>query len=220
MVIVYIHGHGASADSFNFIRSQLKAKKELCLAYDSHKGFDPNLADMLFTLRDEQKIFFVVHSLGGVYARHLADKLGSRVLGAVSMGTPYGGSESAWLLNLFHPQQLYRDIHPSASPITQGLKIDLCKSCNRKSDDCSSTCNWVAIVTTKGHSQLMLAANDGVVTQSSMRNVRGVRFVEIDSNHHEIVQSMKSVDVIRETIRSIKPYNVTVRVADIDTMMY
>lgn len=194
MKLVYLHGHGASATSFNFIRSELVCfdHDAICLEYDSKHGFAANLASMAVHLESEPDVFFVAHSLGGLYALHLAGKLGDRAAGAVTMATPYGGSESAIVLNCFWPQQVYRDIHPTARPIRQGRNIDL-----------PASCRWTAIISTKGHSQLMTAANDGVVTTESMRARRGARFVEVESNHHEVIQSRRSVDIIKAALRDI-----------------
>ena len=78
-------------------------------------------------------------------------------------------------------------IRISTCPITQGRNIDL-----------HAPHHWTAIVTIKGHSQLMPAANDGIVTIDSMRNRRGVKFIEVGSNHHEVTQSRRSVDIITQ----------------------
>lgn len=193
MKLVYLHGHGASSDSFNFIRSEVVRHDDICLEYDSKNGFAANLAAMVAHLKDATDIFFVAHSLGGLYALHLADRLGQQVVGAVTMATPYGGSESALALNFFSPQQIYKDIHPAARPITQGLSIDL-----------HGRNHWTAIVTTRGHSQLMAAANDGIVTNASMRNRRGAKFIEVESNHHEVTQSRHTVDIIKAALQAVE----------------
>lgn len=197
MKLVYLHGHGASSDSFNFIRSEINGHDEICLEYDSKNGFAANLLAMVERLKNTTDIFFVAHSLGGLYALHLADKLGDQVVGAVTMATPYGGSESALALNFFSPQQVYKDIHPAARPITQGRDIDL-----------HGHQHWTAIVTTRGHSQLMAAANDGIVTIDSMRNRRGVKFIEVASSHHEVIQSRRSVDIIKAALREVEELEV------------
>ena len=197
MKLVYIHGHGASSDSFNFIRSEINGHDAICLEYDSTNGFAANLAAMAEQLKDASDVFFVAHSLGGLYALHLADKLGDRVAGAVTMATPYGGSEAAIALNFISPQQIYKDIHPVASPVMQGRNIDL-----------HALHNWTAIVTTKGHSHLMAPANDGVVTVDSMRNRRGVKFIEVESNHHEVTQSHHSVDIIKAALKEVEELQV------------
>lgn len=193
MNLIYLHGHGASSDSFNFIRSEIVGHDAICLEYDSKNGFADNLAAMAKQLKDTDDIFFVAHSLGGLYALHLADILGDQVVGAVTMATPYGGSEAAFALNFISPQQIYKDIHPVASPITHGRSIDL-----------PVPDNWTAIVTTKGHSHLMATANDGVVTVDSMHSRRGVKFIEVESNHHEVIQSRHSVEIIKAALKEVE----------------
>lgn len=196
MYLVYIHGHGASKNSFNFIQSEVRGHKEIYLEYNSKDGFESNLSMMYRALKDVDEIFFIAHSMGGLYALHLADALGSKVVGAVTMATPYGGSVAALLLKamfMLDPQQIYADIHPHARPIVSGLAIDL-----------SNHYHWVAIVTTGGHSHLMTTPNDGVVTHASMRNRKDVRFVDVCTTHSEVIQSRVSVTVILETIAEIE----------------
>lgn len=189
MKLVYLHGHGASNDSFNYIRSQVTGYDEICISYDSSSGFATNKKAMVSRLAGEGEIFIIAHSLGGLYALHLADALSEQVIGAVTMATPYGGSESALALNFFMPAQIYKDIHPAAFPITSGKEIILHGKM------------WTAIISTKGHSQLMMAANDGIVTLDSMRARNGARFIEVPSNHHEVVQSRQSVEIIKNAIK-------------------
>ncbi len=193
MRICLIHGHGASSDSFNFIKSELAHDDYIDLEYDSNDGFADNLKAMSEQLKGESSIFFVAHSLGGLYALHLADILRERCIGAVTMGTPYGGSEAALWLNLSFPQQLYRDIHSGATPITQGRKIEL-----------RQDINWTAIISTKGHSQMMSAANDGVVSIDSMRQRRGATFIEVASTHHEILMSRRSIEIIKASLEKFQ----------------
>lgn len=184
--ICLIHGHGASSESFNYIRSQLD-HEAIDIEYDSAHGFEANLAGMSRRLVDEPRIFFIAHSLGGLYALHLADQMGERAIGAVTMATPYAGSEAALALNYIWPQQLYKDIHTTARPITQAR-------------DMAPRPHWTAIVSTKGHSQLMAAANDGVVTMDSMCARAGARVVRVHSTHHEIVLSRQSLEIIQAAI--------------------
>lgn len=190
MKIAYIHGNGASAESFNFIKSELSHADFIDLEYDSRNGFAANLAGMARQLEGEGRIFFVAHSLGGLYALHLADRIGARALGAVTMATPFGGSEVALALNMFSPQQLYRDIHSTALPVMQGFRI-------------TPHGIWTAIVSTKGHSHLMAAANDGVVSLDSMYSRAGARFIEVKSSHNEVVQSRRSVEIIRAAVLEV-----------------
>lgn len=187
MKICFIHGNGASADSFNFLRGELAHDNFIDLEYDSRNGFAANLADMAYQLEHEPCVFFVAHSLGGLYALHLADRLGARAAGAVTMATPFGGSEVALALNMFKPQQVFMDIHSHAYPVMHGRDIKVAG-------------HWTSIVTTKGHSRFMAAANDGVCTLNSMYDRRGVKFVEVAATHHECLLNREVAGIVRSAI--------------------
>ena len=110
MHLVYIHGNGASATSFNFIRSQLPGFSETNLEYTSSDGFFPNLDAMRQRIESLDRIFFIAHSLGGIYALHLANALSEQVIGAVTLSTPYGGSEAAEVVKFMVPFTKYQDM--------------------------------------------------------------------------------------------------------------
>lgn len=192
MNLVYIHGANASPDSFNFIRMSLGDSvggNDLVLEYDSANGFYNNLQSMRAQLAGIEDIFFIAHSLGGIYAAHLAQLLAAQVLGAVTLATPYGGSQAAqWIKWLLPCSQLLRDIHPHSAPILQAHRIRLQQP-------------WTNIVTTGGHSPLMAAANDGVVTAASMRYRSDIALVDVAANHYEVVLSHHAVAVIRAALQ-------------------
>ncbi|MDP3841066.1 MAG: hypothetical protein Q8Q81_00520 [Oxalobacteraceae bacterium] len=192
MNLVYIHGANASPDSFNFIRMGLGDSAGgigLALEYDSADGFFNNLQSMRAQLAGIDDIFFIAHSLGGIYALHLAQLLAERVLGAVTLATPYGGSQAAqWIKWLLPCSQLLRDIHPHSAPILQAQRIRLQQP-------------WTNIVTTGGHSPLMAAANDGVVTAVSMRCRSDIALVEVAANHYEVVLSHHALTIIRAALQ-------------------
>lgn len=191
MNLVYIHGNHATADSFNFIRSKLPGHNDILLEYDSNHGFYTNHAAMLACLDGLDDVFFVAHSLGGIHALHLADELGSRVIGGVTMSTPYGGSEAAEMVACLLPfSQVLQDIRPRSAPIVAGRDISLAVP-------------WTNLVSTSGSSPFMLAANDGVVTLGSMRNRSDIQLVDIECNHFEIVLNQKAVAVIEQEIAAV-----------------
>lgn len=195
MNLVYIHGNHATADSFNFIRSKLSSHKHILLEYDSAHGFYSNHAVMLERLAGETDLFFIAHSLGGIHALHLAAELGEQVLGGVTMSTPYGGSEAAEMVACLMPfSQVLRDIRPRSAPILDGKRIAL-------------TVPWTNLVSTAGASPFMLAANDGVVTQDSMRHRDDIQLVDIDCNHFEIVLNPQAVAVIQDEIARVERRN-------------
>ena len=192
MNIVYIHGNGATGESFNFIRMQLTGHNEILLEYDSIKGFYNNYQKMLERLEGVDDIFFIAHSLGGIYALHLANDLSDAVLGAVTISTPYGGSKAAQFAKYVLPfDQVLRDIQPHSAPIAKGHDVKILRP-------------WTNIVTTGGHSSLMMAANDGVVTQDSMSYRQDITLVNVESNHHEILLSHETVKIIRKVMARLK----------------
>jgi len=191
MNLVYIHGNHATADSFNFIRSKLPGHTDILLEYDSSHGFYTNHATMLERLDGLDDVFFVAHSLGGIHALHLAHEMGRRVIGGVTMSTPYGGSEAAEMVACLLPfSQVLKDIRPRSAPIVAGR-------------DMSLSVPWTNLVSTSGSSPFMLAANDGVVTLGSMRNRNDIQLVDVDCNHFEIVLNPQAVAVIEREICAV-----------------
>lgn len=192
MNIVFIHGHRATAQSFNFLSGKLHGHKHIYLEYNSDNGFYANHGDMLEQLAGIDDIFLVAHSLGGIHALHVADELQSRIVGAVTISTPYGGSEAAEILAYMMPfHKVFQDIRPRGAPIVNSKGFE-------------PPCTWTNIVSVKGHSPFMVAANDGVVTLASMRQRDDMRLVEVESNHYEVLMNESTVATIRSAIREIE----------------
>lgn len=188
MKIIYIHGANATGESFNYIRDHLKHDDELVIEYSSKNGFENNLSYMKTLLVDYDNMFFVCHSLGGIYALHLAHHFNQQVLGAVTMSTPYGGSHAADYAKYFLPfSRLLKDIGPNSRPmkLTNAIKIQH---------------PWCNIVTTSGESQWMVEPNDGVVTIASMSHRNDMELVTQASNHYEVVISPKTVSTLKNRI--------------------
>ena len=190
MNLVYIHGANATSESFNYIRSKLGAGIDL--NYDSRNGFENNLAGMLTTLTDVNDIAFISHSLGGIYALHISHAIPDQILGAVTLSTPYGGAEVADYAQYFLPfSRLMRDIGPSSWAMKQAKKIKIQHS-------------WTNIVTVKGQSPFILAANDGVVTIASQKHHEDMELVLVDYNHYEVVLADPVIDLIQERVKQFK----------------
>ena len=185
MKIVYIHGANATGDSFNYIRTHITEYNELVLEYDSKDGFYTNLERMAEQIQKIKDVFFVCHSLGGIYALHLADIYPKKVVGAVTMSTPYGGAEVADYAKYFLPfSRLLRDIGPNSRPIATANTIKVQHP-------------WTQIVTTNGSSPWIIEPNDGVVTLRSMRYRTDMTQIDIHSNHYEIIITPDSVKTIK-----------------------
>jgi len=191
MLIVYIHGANATSDSFNYIREHIGGS-DLVINYDSRNGFEKNLADMQYQLEKCSKIFFIGHSLGGVYALHLANAMPNQVLGAVTLSTPYGGAEVADVAKYFLPySRLLKDIGPHSWAMRQANRIDVQHP-------------WCNIVTVKGDSPWVLGHNDGVVTINSQRHhAADMDLIEVEYNHYEVVLNEQVVDIIKERIKKV-----------------
>jgi pimeloyl-ACP methyl ester carboxylesterase len=184
MKTVYIHGASATGESFNYIRSQMPGD-DIVLEYDSRNGFDNNLDIMIEQLESVDEMFFVCHSLGGIYALHIADYYRDRVQGAFTLSTPYGGAEIADYAKYFYFfSRLLKDIGPRSGPMTKADKIDI-------------TWPWTNVVTTKGSAPWIIEPNDGVVTLSSQRAHKDMELVDVDYNHYEVVLAPSIVEIIR-----------------------
>lgn len=190
MKLVYIHGANATSESFNYIRDKLG--QGIDINYDSRNGFENNLKDMLAELKDVKDIAFVAHSLGGIYALHIANALPANVLGAVTISTPYGGAKVAEYVQYFLPfSRLMRDIGPSSWVMRQSDKIKIQHP-------------WTNVVTIRGQSPFMNEPNDGVVTIDSQRHHTDMELIEVEYNHYEVVLSNKVTALIKERIKKFK----------------
>jgi len=188
--LVYIHGASATSESFNFIRT--KVGTGIDVNYDSRNGFENNLKDIQRQLEGVENIFFIAHSLGGVYSLHLANAMPEQVLGAVSLSTPYGGAEVAEFAKYFLPfSRLMRDIGPSSWAMKQANKIKIQHP-------------WCNVVTVKGQSPFIHEPNDGVVTIASQKHHINMELIEVDYNHYEVVLSTQVVKLIKQRIKKIK----------------
>jgi pimeloyl-ACP methyl ester carboxylesterase len=187
MNLVYIHGANATSESFNYIRDKLGAGIDI--NYDSRNGFENNLKDILVELKDVKDIAFIAHSLGGIYALHIANSMSDQILGAVTISTPYGGAEVADYAKYFLPfSRLMRDIGPSSWVMKQADNIKIQHP-------------WTNIVTVKGQSPFMHEPNDGVVTIVSQKHHADMELIEVDYNHYEVVLSDQVIKLIKERVK-------------------
>lgn len=187
MKLVYIHGAGATKESFNYIREHIGGD-DITISYCSQDGFVSNLAAMKSQIEKFDDIFFIAHSLGGIYALNLAAALPDQVLGAVTISTPYGGSEIAEVARFFAPfHKLLNEIGPRSAPISSTKKLKLQHP-------------WVNIVTTVGNSPWIPGENDGVVTLTSMRR-KDMQLEEVALNHYEILVSPVTLGIINTQIQ-------------------
>lgn len=191
-MIVYIHGASATAESFTHIRQYVRDQfdePEIVLNYKSSDGFTKNLEHMKGKLDDAERLFFISHSLGGIYALYLANYYAETTHGGVSLSTPYGGSAEADFARYFLPfNQLMRDIGALRGPLYESRNLP-------------APPNWTQIVTTEGASPWIIDPNDGVVTLKSMRFRKDFEQIEMPLNHYEVVLSDQVVKIILDKIQ-------------------
>ena len=191
-MIVYVHGASATAESFTHIRQYVRDEFEepdIMLEYQSHDGFDHNLLEMKSQLQDADRLFFISHSLGGIYSLYLANHYRDITRGGLSLSTPYGGSVEADFARYFLPfNRLMREIGPCSGPMRESRLLP------------APRC-WTQVVTTVGQSPWISEANDGVVTIKSQRARTDFELVEMPLNHYEVVISDRVVALILDRIR-------------------
>mgnify|MGYP003328734684 FL=1 len=194
-MIVYIHGASATAESFThirqFVKKKYKQEPDILLEYNSNNGFVNNLAMMKEKLKGVDKLFFISHSLGGIYSLYLADFYKEKTIGGISLSTPYGGSKEADFAKYFIPfSKLMKDIGTMRGPLFESRYIPAPK-------------NWTNIVTTAGVSPWIHDQNDGVVTLESMKFRNDFELIEVNLNHYEVVISDKVVKIILDKISKV-----------------
>ncbi len=191
-MIVYIHGASATAESFTHIRQYVRDyfdEPDIMLEYKSDNGFDNNLEQMKGKLDDADRLFFVSHSLGGIYSLYLSDYYKETTHGGISLATPYGGSEEADFARYFLPfNRLMKDVGTMSHVMKDSKYIP-------------APPNWTQVVTTVGQSPWIQEPNDGVVTIKSQRSRTDFELVEIALNHYEVVLSDKVVEIILDRIQ-------------------
>lgn len=191
-MIVYIHGASATAESFTHIRHFVRdhfEQPDVCFEYKSSDGFDNNLAKMKGQLDDAERLFFISHSLGGIYALHLANYYKDTTVGGISLSTPYGGCIQADFARYFLPfSRLMRDIGTMSGPMKEAQRLP-------------APPNWTNVVTTVGDSPWIHEHNDGVVTIESMRYRQDFELIELPLNHYEVVLSNHVVEIILDKLK-------------------
>ena len=191
-MIVYIHGASATAESFTHIRQYVRdhfEEPDIMLEYKSDNGFENNLAAMKGQLDDADRLFFVSHSLGGIYSLFLANYYNKTTRGGVSLATPYGGSEQADFARYFLPfNRLMKDVGTMSRPIKEAISLP-------------APPNWTQVVTTVGQSPWIHEPNDGVVTLESMRSRKDFEQIDVALNHYEVVLSDQVVSIILDKIQ-------------------
>lgn len=195
MKICFIHGANATDRSFNFIRLKcgIQDQNSFCLNYDSENGFLHNIKQMEDVVRliDDQ-VFIIAHSLGGIYAAHLASNF-KKIVGAITLSTPYKGAEIVDYIRWALPgHQLFNDISSTSWPFMKLNEINL------------FNLDWTQVVSTQGHVPYLPYPNDGVVSLASMRGRDDINLIEMPVNHYEVVVSHQVANLIENKLGTLQ----------------
>lgn len=181
---VFIHGANSSTNSFNYIISQLELSEKdyTRIDYSSIDGFYENLSKMEEKLGKKKKLFIIGHSLGGLYAIHLSQKVDC--MGGMCIATPHNGSSLADWMRFMNPKsKLLQDVGTMGLPVLEAKQIVL-------------DMPWIHVVTTRGRVPWMIPDNDGVITIRSQKSRNDVNYVELPYNHFEVMCVPETVTII------------------------
>lgn len=182
MEVVLIHGANASKVSWNWVGSNLENAKRLSWGMMTHP--EKNLLAMEAELPD--KCVVVGHSMGGLYAWHLANRNPDRVVAGISIATPWGGSIQAGFWKMFNFNIPWLQMLSRMEPWTAETRL------------LETPVPWTNVVTIHGFDLFGVGDNDGVVTVDSQRELFGPhKEIVLDYGHNEVLQSSDLVEIIR-----------------------
>jgi pimeloyl-ACP methyl ester carboxylesterase len=182
--VIFIHGANQTSLSFKYLQTKTQFSKEIMVNYSSMTRFYDNLDMITEQCQNRGPHFVVGHSMGGLYALHLTKYL--RVIGGVSISTPFRGSSTAdWAKYIVPSYPLFRDIGKRSDPIKQANEIEL-------------NIPWTQIVSTTGSVPYHNGPNDGVVTIASMTHRTDMELVEVPHTHYETMCSDQVAEIVAE----------------------
>lgn len=187
--VIWLHGANQSSLSFEYLRSKTNFSNEILINYSSMNRFHDNLDMITEQCQNKGPHFVVGHSMGGLYALHLTKYL--RIVGGVSISTPFRGSSTAdWAKYIVPSYPLFKDIGRKSDPIKQANEIEL-------------DIPWTQIVSTTGSVPYHNGPNDGVVTLASMTHRADMEFIELPHTHYEVMCSKGVADIISSRYSNI-----------------
>ncbi|MEM4260497.1 MAG: alpha/beta hydrolase [Candidatus Woesearchaeota archaeon] len=192
--IWYIHGANCSSISFNRIVDKLPKHKAYFIDYDSKTSLDEILHYVWEKLPEHREINLIGHSLGGIISILLSHEAkfpeaNKKILidKIVTISSPLGGSIHANLLRYMFPEyKILKGISTKSEFIESLLRLGI-------------SVPTLSLVSIAGNLPTVKEKNDGIVTISSQKALKGPTYIEINANHFEILQS-------DETIKEIKNF--------------
>lgn len=187
--VIWCHGANQTSLSFKYLQTKTQFPNEIMVNYSSMNRFYDNLEMIADICKGKGPHFVIGHSMGGLYAIHLTKYV--RVVGGVSISTPFRGSSTAdWAKWIVPNYPLFKDIGRRSDPIREANEIEL-------------DIPWTQIVSTAGSVPYHNGPNDGVCTIESMRHRTDMNIIEVNNTHYETMVSDKVGDIIKQTYESV-----------------
>ena len=187
--VIWCHGANQTSLSFKYLQTRTQFPNEIMVNYSSMNRFYDNLEMIADTCKGKGPHFVVGHSMGGLYAIHLTKYV--RVIGGVSISTPFRGSSTAdWAKYIVPSYPLFKDIGRRSDPIREANEIEL-------------DIPWTQVVTTAGSVPYHNGPNDGVCTIESMRHRTDMKHIEVNHTHYETMVSDQVGDIIKQTYERV-----------------
>ena len=181
--VIWLHGANQTSLSFKYLQTRTQFSNEILPNYSSMNRFEDNIEMIAEAVQGKGPHFVIGHSMGGLYALHLTQYV--RVLGGVSISTPFRGSSTAdWAKYIVPSYPLFKDIGRKGDPIKQANNIEL-------------DIPWTQIVTTAGSVPYHNGPNDGVCTIASMSHRTDMTHVELAHTHYETMVSDRVAEIIQ-----------------------
>lgn len=185
MNVFYIHGAHSTPATFNSIKKTLPKHNITDISYSCDVPLNNTINELIERINtDNKEINIISHSLGGIIAVSLAQKL-QLIRKIITIGTPFGGSKGASIMRWMIRNQLLSDLDPHNS-IFHNLK------------HLPINAEVMSIVTTEGGSPMMKDQNDGVVTVASQTDLIGPTYVTVPYNHFEALMVNDTFDIINK----------------------
>ena len=188
-MITFIHGAMCTPASWNYLAPQITTDEHR-ISYSSDTAFADNLAVMSHWLTQQREpVTMIGHSLGGLYAWHLAALHPDLISRGITISTPYGGCSSAdWLRWILPHNQLMKDIAQFSDPIVFARNSQVC-------------CHWTNIVTISGSRPWIPGDNDGVVTVDSQCAIGDkMSLITVQDNHYEVLLNPAVANLINSLL--------------------
>jgi len=190
--LVFVHGAFSSPTAFNYFRVSLHDYPQLSFTYNWDEPPSKTGKELATFVRTTAQgpVILLGHSLGGNVALHSIPHLIDTVQlnHVITYSSPFGGSDHAFLLGMLSKAPIFSHLRPSSPEIKSLSKIARL-----------ALVNVTSFVTTRGP---LSAMNDGVVTVASQKALQGPNYIEVVTNHMEVLLSDLVVASTRQIIQS------------------